>query len=669
MSDYLPSGEVEAKDYQPRYRLIYSLIGVTFIVFALRLWVLQVVNGAELRQFSEQNSIRETKIPAPRGIIYDRNGEVLVENLPGFEVNLSPQYVTNLEETAEALGLALNVPASTVMQLVQKSRRINGPFRPVRIKENLTRDDIFNIEVLKQDYTGIDIKETVLRAYPLKENGAQFFGYVAEISKRQLPRLNEKFLAVGVKFQQGDLIGTIGLEEIYDLQLRGKDGISVAQLDAHGRQAYGDPMGLLGSMGGISPATPGNNVILTIDKDIQEAAWKAFVEGNRIGGAIAMKANGEILAWVSAPSFDPNEFSTGISPDLWRRLVNDPDKPLRNKPIQDHNSPGSTFKPLVAMAALAENVITPNTIVSCPGVLRFAGRPYHDHLRGGHGNLNVTQAVERSSNVFFYKMGIALGIDKMFKVCDAFGIGRKTGIELLGERAGLMPSNQWKKSTIGEEWQPGENLSVAIGQGFVLSNPLQMAVAYNAIGTEGKVVKPFVVKRVLSAENKLIREFEPTVLRDLTDPSADFHIRKDVFKSVKEGLRLVVNGERGTARASRLKYIEIAGKTGTSQVMNFSADQIYASCEARPKYQRHHGWFIGYAPADNPEIAFGVLAEHACHGSSGAAPIAKAMVAAYVAKYRPEWLERDLRKKNKPGTAPAAPEPQAPVPDGPIEGE
>jgi penicillin-binding protein 2 len=669
MSDYLPSGEIEAKDYQPRYRLIYSLIGVTFLVFALRLWILQVVNGAELRQFSEQNSIRETKIPAPRGIVYDRNGEVLVENLPGFEVNLSPQYVTNLEETAEALGLALNIPASTVMQQVQKSRRINGAFRPVRIKENLTRDDIFNIEVLKQDYTGIDIKETVLRAYPLKENGAQFFGYVAEISKRQLPRLNEKFLARGVKFQQGDLIGTIGLEEIYDLDLRGKDGISVAQLDAHGREAFGDPMGLLGSMGGITPATPGNNVILTIDKDIQEAAWKAFIEGNRIGGAIAMKANGEILAWVSAPSFDPNEFSTGISPDLWRRLVNDPDKPLRNKPIQDHNSPGSTFKPLIAMSALAEGVITPNTIVSCPGVLRFAGRPYHDHLRGGHGNLNVTQAVERSSNVFFYKMGIALGIDKMFKVCDAFGIGRKTGIELLGERAGLMPSNQWKKNTIGEEWQPGENLSVAIGQGFVLSNPLQMAVAYNAIGTEGKVVKPFVVKRVLSAENKLIREFEPTVVRDLTDPSSEFHIKKDVFKSVKEGLRLVVNGERGTARASRLNYIEIAGKTGTSQVMNFSADQIYASCEARPKYQRHHGWFIGYAPADNPEIAFGVLAEHACHGSSGAAPIAKAMVAAYVTKYRPEWLERDLRKKNKPGTAAATPEPQAPVPDGQIEGE
>lgn len=668
MSDFLP-GDTDAREYQPRYRILHIMIGITFAVFTLRLWVLQVVNGPELRQFSEQNSIRETKIPAPRGIVYDRNGEVLVENLPGFEVNLSPQYVTNLEETAEALGAALSMPPSTVMQLVNRSRRINGRFRPVRIKDNLSRDDIFNLEILKQDYTGIDIKETVLRSYPLKDNGAQFFGYVAEISKRQLPVLNERFASRGIKFQQGDLIGTIGLEQVYDLELRGKDGISVAQLDAHGREAVGDPMGLLGSMGGITPASPGNNIILTIDKDIQEAAWRAFVEGNRIGGAIAMKANGEILAWVSAPSFDPNEFSTGISPDLWRRLVNDPDKPLRNKPIQDHNSPGSTFKPLIAMAALAENVITPNTVVSCPGVLRFAGRPYHDHLRGGHGNLVVSEAIERSSNVFFYKMGIALGIDKMFRYCDAFGIGRRTGIELSGERSGLMPSNDWKKTTMGEEWQPGENLSVAIGQGFVLSNPLQMAVAYNAIGTEGKVVKPFVVKRVLSPDNTLIRESEPQILRDLGDPNGEFHISKSTFKSVKEGLRLVVNGDRGTARASRLNYIEIAGKTGTSQVMNFSADQIYASCEARPKHQRHHGWFIGYAPADNPEIAFGILAEHACHGSSGAAPVAKAMVAAYVQKYRPEWLERDLRKNKKPGQPAATPANPAPIVDGPIEGE
>ncbi|MES2854227.1 MAG: penicillin-binding transpeptidase domain-containing protein, partial [Bdellovibrionota bacterium] len=388
----------------------------------------------------------------------------------------------------------------------------------------------------------------------------------------------------------------------------------------------------------------------------------SFNGQGRIGGAVAMKANGEILAWVSGPTYDPNEFSTGISAQIWSKLINDPDRPLRNKVIQDHNSPGSTFKPLMAVAALAEKVITPRTVISCPGSFRFGNRAYHDHLKGGHGNIVVTQAIERSSNVFFYKMGIALGIDRMFKYCNALGIGRKTEIAMQGERSGLMPNTTWKKDTIGEEWQPGENLSVAIGQGFVLTTPLQMAVAYNAIGTYGKVVKPFVVRKILSPENKVLESYDPKVLRDLGDPNSEVHVSKEVFDTVREGMRLVVNGERGTARVSgRLGFVELAGKTGTSQVMSFSADQIYAKCEERPKHQRHHGWFIGYAPADNPEIAFGILAEHACHGSSGAGPVAKEMVRAYVAKYHPEWLERELKR---PKTArPAAVETER------IEGE
>jgi penicillin-binding protein 2 len=286
---------------------------------------------------------------------------------------------------------------------------------------------------------------------------------------------------------------------------------------------------------------------------------------------------------------------------------------------------------------------------------------YHDTLKGGHGNLVVTQAIEQSANVFFYKMGIALGIDRMFRYCDAFGIGRKTEVELQGERAGLMPSAQWKQETIGEEWQPGENLSVSIGQGFVLTTPLQMAVAYNAIGTHGKVVRPFVVRKIMTTDNKVVKEYEPKIVRDLGDPNSPAHISKDVFDTVREGLRLVVNGERGTARGSKLPFIEIAGKTGTSQVMGFSADQIYITCESRPKAQRHHGWFIGYAPADNPEIAIGILSEHSCHGASGAAPVAKEIVRAYVAKYHPEWLSRDL-KKLKSGAGAGAEAPQ-------IEGE
>jgi penicillin-binding protein 2 len=659
MSQYVNS-EQEAKEYLPRYRLLYGLVGVTLSIFFLRLWYLQIINGSELRTFSEQNSIKETKIPAPRGIIYDRNGEILVENLPGFEVTISPQYVGNLNAAADAVGHALNIPPIQVVQTVQKSKRINGPFRAVRIKDNLTRDEIFNLEIIKNDYSGIDIKETVVRKYPLKENGAQLFGYVAEVSKRQLPILNDKY-GDKFKFQQGDLIGKSGLEEILDLHLRGKDGISVQPVDARGREAVSETS-LLGNLANIVPAVPGNNVMLTIDKDIQEAAYNAFNGTGRIGGVVAMKSNGEILAWVSSPSFDPNEFSTGISAQLWSKLINDPDRPLRNKVIQDHNSPGSTFKPLMATAALSENIVTPTTVVTCPGQFKYGSRVYHDHLKQGEGNIVITQAIERSSNVFFYKMGIALGIDRMFKYCDALGIGRKTEVELPGERSGLMPSADWKKETIGEEWQAGENLSVAIGQGFVLTTPLQMAVAYNAIGTYGKVVRPFVVRKILTAENKVMQEYEPKIMRDLSDPNGPTHIRKEVFDTVKEGMRLVVNGEHGTARrGAKLDFIEIAGKTGTSQVMSFSADQIYARCDSRPKHQRHHGWFIGYAPADNPEIAFGILAEHACSGAGGAAPVAREIVRAYVAKYHPEWLAREPLKRGAKN--PGGPEPER------IEGE
>lgn len=667
-TNYLANAE-EAKEYSHRYRWVYGAIIATFIVFALRLWQLQILNGAELRQFSEQNSIKETKILAPRGIVYDRNGEILVENLPGFEATLSPQYVTNLEKTAEAVGEALKIPPAKIVADVKRSRMINGPFRPVRIKENLQHEEIFKLELLKLEYSGLDIKEAVLRYYPLTGNGSQLFGYVSEISKRQLEILSRK-LGDKNKFQQGDIIGKSGVEEYLDSTLRGKDGVSVKQVDSRGREAATDNPDLLGMVNGIQDAEPGNNVILTIDKDIQEAAFKAFGDNGRIGGAIAMKTNGEILAWVNAPSFDPNEFSRGINAAMWSNLVNDPDKPLRNKAIQDHNSPGSTFKPLIAVAALSEKVITPQTVVACPGMMKFGNRSYHDTIKGGHGNLVVTQAIEQSANIFFYKMGIALGIDKMYKYCDALGIGRKTGVDMNGEVAGLMPSAPWKKETLGEEWQPGENLSVAIGQGFVLTTPLQMAVAYNTIGTEGQVVKPMLIKKILNSSNKVEKEFQPTVLRDLTNPDGDVYIDKKVFQTVKEGLRLVVNGEHGTARRSKLKYIEMAGKTGTSQVMSFSADQIYVNCESRPKSQRHHGWFIGYAPADKPEIVFGVLTEHSCHGAN-AAPIAKEIVHSWVAKYHPDWLDRDLTKKGgeirRVSSPPAATTP-AVVPDMP-EGE
>ncbi|NUN07161.1 MAG: penicillin-binding protein 2 [Bdellovibrio sp.] len=662
MSTYVSNPE-EAKEYQSRYKLFYIAIGFALTIFSARLWYLQVISGNELREFSERNRIKQNKISAPRGLMLDRDGKVLVENLPGFEAILTPQYIENLDALAKTVGPVLSMEPDKLVVKVTKSRRQNGPFAQIRLKENLSREEVFRLKRLRMDTPGLEIRESIVRYYPLKENGAQLFGYVGEISKRQLPVLNEQYKDF-LRFEQGDIIGKSGLEETLERDIRGNDGVSFLQVDVHGRETVTATPNIYGQEIKDQIPVHGNNAVLTIDRDIQEAAFKSFMALNRIGAVVAMRTNGEVLAWVSTPSFDPNEFSTGISAQTWSKLINDPFKPLRNKIIQDHNSPGSTFKPLVAVAALQEKVITPTTIVSAPGVFYFGRRPYHDHLKGGHGNITVYEALERSSNVFFYKMGIALGVDKMYDYINMLGIGQKTGIELAREVSGTMPNSAWKKATMGEEWQPGENLSTAIGQGFVNVTPLSMAIAYNAIGTEGKVVKPFIIRKVIDQDGKVLRENFPQVVRDLQQTQTNgVHISAETFKVVKEGMRRVGNGDRGTAKHWKVPGVQIAGKTGTAQVMGFSADQIYQKCEGRPIHMRHHGWYVAFAPADNPEITIAALAEHACHGSTGAAPIVRDIVQAYFQKYHPEVIEAALKAKGSKAAAPAPAKPET------VEGE
>ncbi|MGZ3744315.1 MAG: penicillin-binding protein 2 [Pseudobdellovibrionaceae bacterium] len=643
MSDYVNNPD-EAKEYQPRYRLFYIVVACTFIIFSSRLWYLQIITGNELREFSEKNRVKQNKITAPRGLMLDRNGKVLVENLPGFEAILSPQYIENLEAMANTIGPILGVDADKIVQKVQKSRKQNGPFAQVRLKENLSREEVFRLKRIRLDIPGLEIRESIVRYYPLKEDGAQVFGYVAEISKRQIPLMNDLYKNIFL-FEQGDIIGKSGLEETLEKDIRGKDGLSFIQVDAHGRETVTTTPNIYGEQIRDQEPVHGNNAVLTIDRDVQEAAYKSMLDNKRIGAAFVMKSNGEVLAWVSTPSFDPNDFSTGFSPSTWSKLINDPFKPLRNKVIQDYTYPGSTFKPFVAVAALSEKVVTPTTLVAAPGVFMFGRRPYHDSNKNGYGMITILEAIERSSNVFFFKMGIALGVDKMFAYINPMGIGQKTGVELAREVAGTMPNSEWKKAAMGEEWQAGENLSTAIGQGFVQVTPIQMAVAYNAIGTEGKVVKPFIIRKIIDQEGKILKENFPQVVRDLTEEQkTGVKVLPSTFKVVKEGMRRVANGEHGTARFWKVPGVPMAGKTGTAQVMNFSADQIYASCLARPIHMRHHGWFVAWAPADNPEITVAVLAEHACHGNTGAAPIARDIIQTYFQKYHPEMIEAGLKE-------------------------
>lgn len=660
MSDFVNNPE-EAKEYQPRYRLFYIAVACTFVIFSARLWYLQIITGNELREFSEKNRVKQNKITAPRGLLLDRNGKVLVENLPGFEAVLSPQYIENIETMANTIGPILGMEPDKITQKVQKSRKQNGPFAQVRLKENLSREEVFRLKRIRLDTPGLEIRESIVRYYPLKEDGAQVFGYVAEISKRQIPLMNDLYKDV-FAFEQGDIIGKSGLEETLERDIRGKDGLSFIQVDAHGRETVTATPNIYGEQIRDQEPIHGNNAVLTIDRDVQEAAYKSMIENQRIGAAFAMKSNGEVLAWVSTPSFNPNDFSTGFAPNTWGKLINDPFKPLRNKVIQDFQAPGSTFKPLIAVAALNEKVVTPTTLVAAPGVFMFGRRPYHDSNRNGYGMITIFEAIERSSNVFFFKMGIALGVDKMFAYLNPLGIGQKTGIELSREVAGTMPNSEWKKGKYGEEWQPGENLSTAIGQGYVEVTPIQMAVAYNAIGTEGKVVKPFIVRKIIDQEGKVLKENFPQVVRDLTEEQkTGVKVLPANFKIVKEAMRRVANGERGTARWWKVPGVPMAGKTGTAQVMNFSADQIYASCMARPIHMRHHGWFVAWAPAENPEITVAVLAEHSCHGNTGAAPIVRDIVLAYFQKYHPDVIEAGkkeltVKKAVKVNTAPTTEE-------------
>lgn len=643
MDDFLENSEEEAKEFLPRYKILYAGIALASMLILGRLWYLQIIQGTELRQFSEKNRVKETKLPAPRGLFLDRENRVLVDNLPGFEVTISPQYATRLNDTADAVGAILGIEPSRIVGNVKLSRRRDGPFRPVKIKDNASMDDVFRLKILRWDHPGLNINESIVRYYGLKDNGAQLFGYVGEISREQIPLYNDRYR--GFTFEQGDIVGKNGLEEMWDLQIRGKDGMSYVEVDARGREAPSENPIYFGFQ--PQPAIPGHNLVLTIDKDMQEAVAKAMDRhdsiGPRMGGAVLLKSNGEILAWVDTPSFDPNEFATGISPQIWSALINDPFRPLRNKLIQDPVSPGSTFKPFVALAALQEKVIGPNTMVYAPGQLKFGRRVYHDHEVQGYGSINVQTAIQHSSNVFFYKMGIALGIDKIAQYAKLLGLGSKSGIQLAHEAGGLIPTSEWKQKTLGEEWQPGENLSNAIGQGFVLVTALQLAVGYNAIGREGEVVRPFLVKKIIDQDNRVIREFHPEIIRDASQPGDDgLFIDKQYFKVVKEGLHKVV--EAGTGRIVKLPGITVGGKTGTVQVRSFSAEDIHKRCEGRPLVQRDHGWFVGFAPVENPEVAVAVLAEHSCWGAEGAGPVVHDILLSYFQKYHPEMLKGDPKQ-------------------------
>ena len=625
MRETLSRMEEELQEIIQRWKWVSWILISAGLILGGRLWYLQIIHGENLRKYSEINRLKETKIKSPRGLIFDRNNNILVDNLLGLELTITPQYINNLEKAAKDISSIIQIAPQHIIEKVQLGEKKHGFFRPVVIKKHLSLNEVTRLKLLQWDYTGVDIQEAIIRHYPLKENGAHLFGYLSEIAKDQIPNFNRKY-GNRFHFQPGDLIGQSGLESMWEYELRGEDGFSFVEVDVHNRKSISNIAGLW-SFKPKQPI-PGRNLTLTIDKDLQEKTYSSFFRndkiGTRYGCAIVMKSNGEILAWVSYPSYDPNIFSIGLSTASWMKLAHNPTKPLRNRPIQDHYPPGSIFKPIVALAALQEGVITPNTLIESPKELVFGRRTYHDYRKTGHGSINLITAIERSANVFFYKMGISLNIDTIAKYARIFNLGKKTNIKIEGEVTGFIPDSKWKIKHLGEAWQPGENLVHAIGQGFILVTPLQMAVVYNAIATSGKIVQPFIVKKITDINNKEIKTFQPKIINTINRQISTQH-----FETVRKALKQVVHGREGTAKWWKIKEVEMAGKTGTSQVISLSKESIHEKCKKRPMEQRHHGWFVAMAPADNPEITVSVLTEHSCSGSSGSGPIASDIIRFY----------------------------------------
>ena len=625
-------GEEEiVRSHKSRADAITRGILIAFGLLLMRLWYLQILKGDTFYEFSLNNKIRKESVDAPRGMIFSRNSKLLVNNVPRFDAVIIPQYVGDMDSVVEKLSTILDMSSEEIQKIIVRFRG-QASYRSITIKKNISQKELAIIETESEKIPGVRVEVYITREYSGSEVGAHLLGYISEISQNQLPKFSRRDKR---NYKLGDFIGQSGLEEVFDSTLRGIDGREIVEVDAQGRlrkvikdnTLYEDIKNL--------PAIPGNNIRLTIDSDLQEAAFKAL-EG-KVGSAVAIDVtNGEILAMVSRPSFDPSNFSRQLTTKYWNSIVENENNPMRDRTVQEHYAPGSTFKTFSAIAALEEKIIDPTTEFDCDGSLKVGRRTFHCWKKTGHGKVNVVDALRESCDVFFYQIAKKMDINTLAKYAKDFGVGTKTGVSLPREVTGLMPTSDWKEKRYGRDWQKGETLVSIIGQSYVLMTPLQLANAYAMIANNGVGYRPTLIKEIFSSSGDIIEKRIPEIIKEIK-------IKPENLEIVKKGLFEVVNDRNGTAWWYRLVNGEMAGKTGTSQVIEFSADKIYHKCEEREYKYRHHGIFASYAPAKNPRIAVAVVVEHGCHGSSAAAPVAKAVIETYLKKYPNPKLAGNLQ--------------------------
>ena len=586
-----------------RLSSLQVIVAVIFGALTVVFWVFQVVQHEKFEQIAEENHLRRLPLPAPRGVLFDRNGKVLVDNQSTFSIALVREQTKDLDQTLHTLALATGADEAVMRETVNRRRR-EPSYRPIVLIENAAREQWF--AVAARNLPGIIYQPVPTRKYPASELAAHVFGYVGEVTEAQL--VSDEYRGA----EAGAVVGHAGVEKALNRYLMGKDGTKEVIVNSLGREI---------DVWHEEQPTEGQRVQLTIDADVQKAAEDGFTASTFNGAAVVLDPrNGEVLSFTSRPSFDPNAFTTGIDRSAWSALINDPLKPLNNRALQGTYSPGSTFKMAVGLAGLEEGIITPDFHVYCGGGQTFYGRFFRCHKQEGHGSVNLAHAIEQSCDVFFYTVGNMLGVDRINKWATLFGLGVKSGIDLPNELSGLVPSTEWKaKYTKEKKWYAGETISVSIGQGQVSVTPISLAVYTATLANGGTRVTPHLVKAI----------DDGTGLKPIPapKPQSQVEVTPEKLAAIREGMWLVVNGGAGTARRAKIEGKDVCGKTGTAQVISLTG----RAAARTSKNLRDHGWFTFFAPRDNPEIAGVVFLEHGIH-SANAASVAKHILLTYFAK-------------------------------------
>ena len=602
-----------APELRPRTRVLYYILVLAFLGLISRLFFLQIIQGERYVFLSENNRVRIKRVPGTRGMVLDRQGQLLVDSRPSFDLLFVPEDTEDAEATLRRLARYLGRSEDEMLGVFEENKS-RAAFDEIVLGKDVDWATVVAVESRQLDLPGVTLRVRPRRSYLDGPIAAHVLGYLGEIGPKQLKLLKDQGYVLG------DEIGQYGLEKKFEGLLRGQSGGQQFEVDALGRRVR-----VLHEVMDV----PGYTVHLTLDRELQETAFEAL--SGKEGTIVALDVRtGAILAMVSTPAFDPNSFARGIKSEDWRSLVKDRLHPLSNRAIQGQYPPGSTFKIIMAIAGLEEGVVQPESQIFDPGYFPFGNRVFRDWKKQGHGYVDLHRAIVESCDVYFYQLGQRIGVDRIAKWARAFGLGEKSGFGLDEEKSGLIPDSQWKRKRFRQAWYPGETLSIAIGQGYVTVTPLQLANMMAGVANGGTLYRPRIVSRVESVDGATVREYGAEKIRTV-------ELKKNTLERVHKALADVVRTPAGTGGAARSAIVDIAGKTGTAQVVEMKG--AYLKSEQLTYFNRDHAWFVAYAPFDTPKIAVVVLVEHGGHGGSAAAPLAKKVIEKY--------LELESRPRNQ----------------------